>query len=126
MKKFLPLLLSLCIGFAGSAEVITKPEGNAVKYFADQQTWDNIFLWMGEYHTEQNIYFASDGETVYIPNMLYQRTMPAYLKGKLDSEAKTITVEPGQDVFAFPNEKINVVVRMLDECTGRKHCYKFL
>ncbi|MDE6334014.1 MAG: hypothetical protein K2L77_05140 [Muribaculaceae bacterium] len=100
---------------AAAADIITEtPAGQAVEYYADLQNYDNTFGFMGDYHTTQTIVFAEDG-SVYIPNMLMRRTMPAYVKGTFDSEAKTITVQPGQWVFYFPNVEIPVALFTLDD-----------
>ena len=97
-----------------AAEIITEaPAGQSVKYYADMQTFDNTFGFMGEYHTTQSIIFAEDG-SVYFPNMLMRNTMPAYVKGTYDRKANTITVEAGQQVFFFPNVKIPVGLYSLD------------
>lgn len=91
-----------------------QPAGEVVEYYADFMNYDNIFGFMGDYHSVQKIVFADD-DTVYFPNLLLRRTMEAFVKGEYDREAKTITVEAGQWVFLFPNEKIPVALYMLDE-----------
>lgn len=99
---------------AEAADIITEaPAGKAVEYYADFQNYDNTFGFMGDYHSTQKLIFAEDG-SVYIPNLLLRRTMQAYVKGTYDREAATITVEPGQEIFFFPNENIPVALYALD------------
>lgn len=116
MKKLLLPIIALsasCLG-TSAAEIITvAPEGNSVEYYADFLNYDNTFGFMGDFHTVQKLVFTDDG-SVYIPNLLLRRTMPAYVKGTYDSEAKTITVDPGQWMFYFPNIEIAAALYPLD------------
>lgn len=99
---------------AAAVDIITTaPEGEKVEYYADFSNWDNTFGFMGDYHSSQTLVFTDDG-SVYIPNLLMSKTMPAYVKGIYDREAKTITVPSGQCVFEFPNVHITVGVYAID------------
>lgn len=91
-----------------------RPAGKVVEYYADFQNYDNVFGFMGDYHSVQKIIFADDN-TVYFPNLLMRRTMPAFVKGTFDETAKTITVEAGQWVFYFPNVEIPAALYSLDK-----------
>lgn len=95
-------------------DIITvQPAGSAVEYYADFENFDNTFGFMGDYHSVQKIIFADDN-TVYFPNLLLRRTMSAYVEGIYDPETSTITVDPGQWVFLFPNVGIPVALHTLD------------
>ena len=99
---------------AAAADFITEaPEGKAVEYYADFLNFDNTVGFMDDYHTPQKLIFADDG-SVYFPNLLLRHTMQAYVRGIYDRYASTITVEPGQQVFYFPNENIPVALYVLD------------
>ena len=100
---------------AVARDIITnQPAGEVFEYYTAFENFDNLFGFMGDYHSVQKIVFADDN-TVYFPNLLLRRTMPAYVKGQYDKTAKTITVEAGQWVFLFPNTKIPVALYMLDD-----------
>lgn len=116
LKKTLISIITLLPALqpAVARDIITEqPAGEVIEYYADFQNFDNLFGFMGDYHSVQKIVFADDN-TVYFPNLLLARTMPAYVKGQYDKTAKTITVEAGQWVFLFPNKKIPVALYMLD------------
>lgn len=116
LKKTLISLITLLPALqpAVARDIITEqPAGQVVEYYADFQNYDNLFGFMGDYHSVQKIVFADDN-TVYFPNLLLRNTMPAFVKGLYDKTAKTITVEAGQEVFLFPNVKIPVALYMLD------------
>lgn len=117
IKKIFSTIIALAAAAipAAAADIISDtPAGESIEYYADLQNFDNTFGFMGEYHTTQTIVFADDG-SVYFPNLLMSRTMPAYVKGTYDREAKTITVQPGQWVFYFPNVDIHVGLFSLDD-----------
>ena len=108
------IMVAAAVMPAAAAEIITEaPAGHSVEYYTDMQNFDNTFGFMGDYHSTRKLVFTDDG-SVYIPNLLMSRTMPAYLKGTYDSGAKTITVPNGQCVFVFPNIKVPVGFFALD------------
>ena len=108
------IMVAAAVMPAAAAEIITEaPPGHSVEYYTDMQNFDNTFGFMGDYHSTRKLVFTDDG-SVYIPNLLMSRTMPAYLKGTYDSGAKTITVPNGQCVFVFPNIKVPVGFFALD------------
>ncbi|MBD5232941.1 MAG: hypothetical protein HDS65_02050 [Bacteroidales bacterium] len=116
LKKHLISLIALLPALqpAVASDIITEqPAGKVLEYYADFENFDNLFGFMGDYHSAQKIVFADDN-TVYFPNLLLRREMPAYVKGTYDKEAKTITVEAGQWVFYFPNVDIPVALYTLN------------
>lgn len=99
---------------AATSDIITAaPEGKTVEYFADFDNFDNVFGFMGDYHSVQKIIFTDD-DKVYFPNLLLRRTMNAYVVGTYNRADEIITIEPGQLVFLFPNVKIPVGLYTLD------------
>lgn len=97
-----------------SADVIdTPPEGRAVEYYADFRNYDDMYGFMGDYHSEQTIVFTDDGK-VYIPNLLMRRTMQSYVEGTLDEATSIITVPAGQMVYVSPNISDVTRLYMLD------------
>lgn len=109
MKKLLHLVLTVAAAApawmqaSAADEVIsTPPAGREVECYADFLNYDDVYGFMGDYHSTHKIVYA-DGGKVYLPNVLMRNTMPGYVVGELDEAAKTVTVAAGQVVYVSPN-----------------------
>ncbi len=120
MKKLLPLFFTFSVAaaplaMAATAEdvITTPPDGKEVEYYADFLNYDDIYGFMGDYHSQHTVVFTDDNK-VYIPNLLMRKTMPAYIVGTYDEAAKKITVPAGQVVYVSPNIADVTRLYMLD------------
>ncbi len=118
MKKLVPfaIVAAGCVpSVSAAADVITElPAGRGVDYYADLRNEDNLYGFMGDYHSVHKIVFTEDGK-VYIPNLLMRNTMPAYVEGVLDEAAGVVTVAAGQAVYVSPNISDVARLYMLDK-----------
>lgn len=121
MKRFLPfaVVLAACVpqvsvGASADDIITTPPSGRSVEYYADFRNEDNVYGFMGDYHSVHKLVFTDDGK-VYLPNLLMRNTMPAYVVGSLDEATSIVTVAAGQVVYVSPNIADVTRLYMLDK-----------
>lgn len=109
MKKIFRMFVMLAAAvpvwtsaIAADEVITTPPAGREVECYADFLNQDNVYGFMGDYHSLAKIVYTDDGKA-YIPNVLMRNTMKGYVVGTVDETAKTVTVEAGQVVYVSPN-----------------------
>lgn len=93
--------------------ITTPPEGYKKSYYMDLQTYDNVVGLMGDTHTETSVVFTENGE-VYVPNMVYRKSVKGYLRGILNATGDTITFANRQVVGYAPNLKQPYYLEVID------------
>lgn len=86
--------------------VATAPAGRTEAFLMDLQTYDESVGYAGDYHEEVRITFCENGD-VYLPNMVYRRTLRGWLKGRLNAAGDTLTLANRQAVGYAPNLQRN-------------------
>lgn len=136
MKRIL-LLMSLMVAFLSNTQALfaddnasnettdptkqgvitTPPAGDERHYYLDLlnlDPYDGGMGYLSENHSELTMVYAANGE-VYMKCPLATRTMPAWLKGQLSADGKTLTFKNGQTVFHAVNTNDDYIFVSADE-----------
>ena len=125
MKHFL-FIVTLMVAFLGNAQlckadtsedptkqgvITTPPAGEERHYYLDllnYDPYDNNWGYLSENHVDMTLVFAANNE-VYMRCPLGRNIFPAWIKGTLSADGKTLTVKNGQTVYHAPNHDVDYI-----------------
>lgn len=124
--KHLLFIVTLMVAFLGNAQlckadtsedptkqgvITTPPAGEERHYYLDllnYDPYDNGWSYLSENHVDMTLVFAANNE-VYMRCPLGRYLFPAWIKGTLSADGKTLTVKNGQTVYHAPNHDVDYI-----------------
>lgn len=91
--------------------ITTPPAGEERHYYLDllnYDPYDNNWSYLSENHVDMTLVFAANNE-VYMRCPLGRYLFPAWIKGTLSADGKTLTVKNGQTVYHAPNHDVDYI-----------------